>query len=132
MEQCLSLSQCRLRISSLTWSHLLGTKETGPARLVGMSVVRVGMPCSGAVGCCWWVSQGPGKPCQTLPPTGSCPRPALLLSMPGTLQETWQAHPRSAHPFFLFSSQLKPLSLLVSLFACRVTVTVLGALNSSC
>lgn len=44
--------QCRLRISSLGCSHLLGRKETGPARLVGMIVVRVGMPCSGVVRCC--------------------------------------------------------------------------------
>ena len=44
----------------------------------------------------------------------------------------WQAHPKGAHPFFLSSSQLKPFSLLVSLFACRFTVTALGALDSSC
>jgi len=71
MEQWSSLSQCRLRASSLGWFHLSRRKETGgPARLVGISVVRLGMARSEVVGSCWWLSWGPGRPCQTHFPPG--------------------------------------------------------------
>ncbi|XP_047911444.2 Fc receptor-like protein 4 isoform X1 [Anser cygnoides] len=48
------------------WGGLVAGEEgnEGPARLVGMSMVRLGIPCHGVVWWCWWVSRRPGRSCQ--------------------------------------------------------------------